>query len=143
MTNVFTAKIIRLAGPVLLAGFVASTVGAADTLGRSEPKTMVLFFNIESATLTPEAKSIVLSAVDAAERVHAGQIELAAYSSSDEAERYPALTAHRAEAVKTLIAAYGFRGHVIVDEEAPNLPLVRIGEATFDRSAILRLAEGR
>ena len=143
MTNVFASQIIRLAGPVVLAGFVASTVGAADMLGCSEPKTMVLFFSMESAVLTPEAKSIVLSAVDAADRVHAGQIELAAYSSSDEAARYPALTAHRAEAVKTLIAAYGFRGHVIVDEEAPDLPLVRIGDETFDQSAILRLAEGR
>ena len=143
MTNVFASKIIGLAGPVVLAGFVASTVGAVDPLGRAEPKTMVMFFPVESAALTPEAKSIVLSAVDAAERVRAGQIELAAYSSSDEAARHPALTSRRAEAVKTLIAAYGFRGHVIVDEEAPDLPLVRLGDATFDHSAILRLAEGR
>jgi len=66
---------IRLAGAAFLASILSASAGAEN----SEPKTMVSFFDMQSADLTPEAKSIVLSAVDAAERVHAGQIELAAY----------------------------------------------------------------
>ena len=136
MTNGFASKMIRLAGTAVLASILASSADAEN----SEPKTMFLFFDMQSADLTPEAKSIVLSAVDAAERVHAGQIELAAYSSSGESAHDSALAVRRADAVKALIADYGYSGHVIVDQEAPDVPLVRIGDETFDRSAILRLA---
>jgi outer membrane protein OmpA-like peptidoglycan-associated protein len=104
---------------------------------------MILFFDMESADLTPEARSIVLSAVDAAERIHSGQIQLATYSSSGESAHDSTLAVRRAEAVKALIADYGYRGHVTVDEEAPDVPLVAIGDDTFDRSAILRLAGER
>ena len=141
MTKVFSSKVIRLAGTAVLASILATSVGAADRFGSAEPKTMVLFFDSESAALSPEAKSIVLSAVDAAERAHAGQIELAAHSSFDESVHDAALAARRAEAVKELIVEYGFRGYVFVDEEAPAIPLVRAGDETFDRSAILRLAQ--
>ena len=139
MTNILAAKMIRLAGTAVLACILASSAGAEN----AEPRTMVLFFDMESADLTPEAKSIVLSAVDAAERIHSGQIQLAAYSSSSESARDSALAVRRAEAVKALIADYGYRGHVAVDEEAPDVPLVGIGDDTFDRSAILRLAGER
>jgi hypothetical protein len=101
---------------------------------------MVLFFDVESAVLTPEAKSIVLSAVDAAERTHSGQIELAAFSLSDEFARDPALAARREAAVTDLIAEYGFAGLVVADEEGPQIPLVRVdGDTTFDRAVVLHL----
>jgi hypothetical protein len=144
MTNGFASKTIRLAGSVVLACMLATSVGAQNRLGislpaPSKPEMVALFFDIESAALTPEAKTIVLSAVDAAERAHAQQIVLAAYAAPDESARDPELSARRAAAVKQQIADFGFQGLVVVDEEAPDLPLVGVGADTFDRSATLRL----
>lgn len=103
------------------------------------PATMIVFFDVESAKVTPEAKSIVLAAVDAAERGGVRSIELAAHSAPDELARDPALAAKRAEAVKELIGEFGFRGRVFIDEEAPAAPLAALGDETFQRSAILRV----
>jgi outer membrane protein OmpA-like peptidoglycan-associated protein len=146
MTNSFASKIIRLAGAMVLASILATSVEAQiarqiSFAAPAVPETLVLFFDVESAALTPEAKSIVLSAVDAAERDHARQIELAAFSSSDEFAHDPALAARRAAAVKDLITDFGFAGLVAVDEEGPQIPLVRVdGDATFDRAAVLHLS---
>ena len=145
MTNVFASKIVRLAGAVVLVSILATGGEAQNTrqisfVAPAVPETMVLFFDVESAALTPEAKSIVLSAVDAAERGNAGQIELAAFSSSDEFAHDPALAVRREAAVKELIADYGFTGLVVVDEEGPQIALVRVdGDTTFDRAVLLHL----
>ena len=135
MTNAFAAKMIRLAGTAVLASILASSAGAEN----SEPKTMFLFFDMQSADLTPEAKSIVLSAVDAAERDHAGQIELAVFAAPDESMRDHELVVHRAAILKQQIADYGFQGVVIIDDEAPNLPLAKAGDETIDRRAVIRV----
>jgi hypothetical protein len=100
---------------------------------------MIVFFDVESADVTPEAKSIVLAAVDAAERGGVRRIELAAHSSREEFAHDPGLATKRAAAVKELIADFGFRGQVFIDEEAPPIPLAAIGDETFERSAILRV----
>jgi len=97
MTNAFASKMIRLAGTAVLASILASSAGAEN----SEPKTMVLFFDMESANLTSEAKTIVLSAVDVAEREHANSIELAVYAAPDESARDGNLVARRAASAES------------------------------------------
>jgi len=99
----------------------------------------VLFFDVQSASLSPVAKSIVLGAVDAAERAHANRIEIAAYAADDESTRDSNLAARRAAVVKEQIANYGFQGAVVVDEEGPELPLAGLTDSTFDRRATLRV----
>jgi len=103
------------------------------------PETVALFFDVQSPFLSPEARKIVLGTVDAAERMHAGRIELAAYAAPDEIARDPALVARRAATVKEQIANYGFQGLVIVDDEASDPPLTAIANDTFQRMAILRV----
>ena len=49
------------------------------------------------------------------------------------------LAMKRAAAVKTMIAEFGFRGQVYIDEEAPELPVADAGDETLQRSAILRV----
>lgn len=143
MTNSFVSRVVQLAGAVVLVlatSVEAQGVRQISFVAPPAPKTMVLFFDVESAALTPEAKSIVLSAVDAAERGNA-QIELAAFSSTDEFARDPALAMRRAAAVEDLIADYGFVGQVVVDEEGPQIPLLRIaGDTTLDRAVVLHLS---
>ena len=140
MTNGFASRIVGSAAAAVLACLLTTSVGAQDPQQPDATKTMVLFFDMQSATLSPEARTIVLSAVDAAERSHAGHIELAAYAAPDESARDPGLAARRAAVVKALIADYGFRGLVFIDEEAPELPLVAAGgDRTFDRLAVLRV----
>jgi outer membrane protein OmpA-like peptidoglycan-associated protein len=99
----------------------------------------VVFFDVRSASLSPVAKSIVLSAVDAAERAHATRIEIAAYAADHESARDSNLAARRAAVVKEQIANYGFQGAVVVDEEGPELPLAGLADNTFDRRVILRV----
>ena len=144
MTNGFASKTIRLAGSAVLACILATSVGAQNLLQVSlsqpqKPETMVLFFDVQSAALTSEAKTIVLNAVDTAERTHAKFIELAAYAAADESTRDPELMARRAAMVKQQIANYGFQGRVIIDDEAPDAPLVTLGDETIDRRAALRI----
>jgi outer membrane protein OmpA-like peptidoglycan-associated protein len=100
-------------------------------------ETRVLFFDVQSASLSPVAKSIVLSTVDAAERAHAKRIEIAAYATEDESARDSNLAARRAEVVKEQIAQYGFQGTTVVDEEGPELPLASLAGSTFDRRVTL------
>jgi outer membrane protein OmpA-like peptidoglycan-associated protein len=140
MTNGFATRFARAAGAAVLACLVATSASAEGPRQTAVPNTIALFFDNESASLTPEAKMIVLGAVAAAERAHADRITLAAYSASDESARDPKLAERRAEAVKRQIAAYGFKGLIVVDEEAPELPLVALGDDTFERSALLRLS---
>ena len=102
---------------------------------------MALFFDVQSPYLSPEARKIVLGAVDAAERTHAGRIDLAAYAAPDEIARDPALVARRAATVKEQIANYGFQGLVIVDDETSDPPLMAIANDTFHRMAILRVGD--
>ena len=144
MTNSFASKIIRMAGAVVLASILATSVEAQmarqiSFAAPAVPETLVLFFDVESAALTPEAKSIVLSAVDAAERERAGSIELAAYAAPDETVRYRELVARRVAAVKQMIADYGFHGVVVVDDEAADVPLESVGDETIDRRAVIRV----
>ena len=139
MTNEFAAKIIRAAGALGIACLLATSAGAQDVQRPDMPRMITVFFDIESATLSSEAKTIVLKAVDAAERGQATRIALAAFAAPDESERDPLLAAHRAAAVKQQIAEYGYQGLVIVDEEAPEPPLFGVGNEIIRRSAILHL----
>jgi outer membrane protein OmpA-like peptidoglycan-associated protein len=118
---------------------VTTLAGARGAPQPDVPATMVVFFDVESAKVAPEAKSIVLAAVDAAERGGVRSIELAAHSSPDELAHDPELAARRAAVVKDLIAELGFRGQVYIDHEAPQIPLAAMGDETFQRSAILRV----
>jgi outer membrane protein OmpA-like peptidoglycan-associated protein len=144
MTNGFSMRVVLSAGTVVLACLLATAAGAQSVQPISvpapaTPETRVLFFDMRSAALTPVAKAIVLSAVDAAERSTAKRIEIAAYAADDESARDSSLAARRAAVVKQQIANYGFQGTVIVDEEGPELPLVGLSDGTFDRRVILRV----
>ena len=146
MTNVFATRIVRPAGIAILACILATSVGAQGLRQMFKPapvapQNVVMFFDLQSARLTPEARTIVLGTVDAAERAHAGRIELAAYAAPDETARDPELAARRAAAVKEQIANYGFQGLVIVDDEASDPPLTAIANDTFHRMAILRISD--
>jgi outer membrane protein OmpA-like peptidoglycan-associated protein len=141
MTNVFASKIVRLAGIAILACILATAVGAVDQPRISEPKTMVLYFDMESANLTSEAKTIVLSAVDVAKREHANSIELAVYAAPDESARDRQLVARRAATIQRLIADYGFEGAVVVDDEAPDISLASVGDEMIDRRAVIRVVD--
>jgi len=133
------ARLIRAAAAAVLCGVLATSAGAQDAQTPTQLETIVLFFDVESAALSPQAKTIVLRAVDAAEGTGARLIELAAYASSDESARDPELATRRAEAVKKLLADYGFKGAVFIDHEAQQIPLAATGDDTFERSAVLRL----
>ena len=144
MTNEFAKRLVRSAGAAVLACLFATAADAQRTefVSLSAPapaETRVLFFDVQSASLSPVAKSIVLSAVDAAERAHAKRIEIAAYAADDESVRDSNLAARRAAVVKEQIANYGFQGAVVVDEEGPELPLAGLSDSTFDRRATLSL----
>jgi len=144
MTNRFAKRVVRYAGAAVLACVFATAADAQRTelislFAPAPAETRVLFFDVQSASLSPVAKSIVLSAVDTAERVHAKRIEIAAYAADDESARDSNLAARRAAVVKEQIAHYGFQGAVGVDEEGPELPLAGLTDSTFDRRATLSL----
>jgi len=144
MTNGFAKRLVRSAGAAVLACLFATAADAQRTqlISLSAPaaaEMRVLFFDVQSASLSPVAKSIVLSAVDVAERAHAKRIEIAAYAAEDESARDSNLAARRAAVVKEQIAHYGFQGMVVVDEEGPELPLAGLADSTFDRRATLSL----
>ena len=144
MTNVFAKRLVQSAGAAALACLFATAADAQRTQLISVPapapaEIRVVFFDVQSASLSPVAKSIVLSTVDAAERIHAKRIEIAAYAADDESARDSNLAARRAEVVKELIANYGFQGTVIVDEEGPELRLASPADTTFDRRVTLRV----
>jgi hypothetical protein len=144
MTNGFASRLVRTAGTAVLVCMMATAAGAQSVQPISMPapaamETRVLFFDVRSAALSPVAKAIVLSAVDAAERSAAKRIEIAAYAADDEFSRDPELAARRAAVVKEQIANYGFQGTVLIDEEGPELPLVGLSDTSFDRRVILRV----
>ncbi len=144
MTNGFAKRLVRSAGAAVLACLFATAADAQRTqlisiTAPAPAETRVLFFDVQSASLSPLAKSIVLSTVDAAERAHAKRIEIAAYAADDESVRDSNLAARRAAVVKQQIAHYGFQGTVVVDEEGPELPLAGLTDSTFDRRATLSL----
>ena len=140
MTNRFASRIVCSVAAAILACSLA--VSADAQIARpAAPQTVALFFDVQSPFLTPEARKVVLSAVDTAERAHAGRIELAAYAAPDEIARDPDLVARRAATVKEQIANYGFQGLVIVDDEASDPPLATIADDTFQRMAILRVGK--
>jgi len=145
MTNGFAKKRVRSAGAAVLACLFATAADAQPTqaISLSAPapaEIRVVFFDVQSASLSPVAKSIVLSAVDAAERAHATRIEIAAYAADNESVRDSDLAARRAAVVKQQIAHFGFQGTVVVDEEGPELPLAGLADSTFDRRVTLRIA---
>ena len=144
MTNGFARRLVQFAGALVLACSFATAADAQRTqpISMSAPapvETRVLFFDVQSASLSAVAKSIVLSAVDAADRAHATRIEIAAYATDEESARDSNLAMRRAEVVKDLIANYGFQGTVVVDEEGPELHLAGLADSTFDRRVILRI----
>jgi outer membrane protein OmpA-like peptidoglycan-associated protein len=139
MTTKFMSRFVRAAGAAFIACSLTNAAGAQDVQTTAVPKMVAVFFEPESAALTPEGKTVVLYALDAAERADARTITLAAFASDDESARDPELAARRASAVKSAIAERGFDGIVFVDQEAPELPLVGTGDDTFGRSAILRV----
>jgi outer membrane protein OmpA-like peptidoglycan-associated protein len=146
MTNGFAMRIVQSAGAAVLACLFATAADAQRTQLISMPapapaETRVLFFDVQSASLSPVAKSIVLSAVDAAERAHAKRIEIAAYAADDESSRDTGLAVRRAEVVKEHIVHYGFQGTVIIDEEGPEPPLANLADSTFDRRVVLRVGD--
>ena len=142
MTNRFVSRFSRSAAAAILGCTVAVSAGAQISRpAPAAPETVALFFDVQSPYLSPDARKIVLSAVDAAERAHAKRIELAAYAAPDEIARDPALAARRAATVKEQIANYGFQGLVIVDDEASDPPLTAIANDTFPRMAILRFGD--
>ena len=144
MTDGFVNKIYRTTAVAVVA-CVLGTVANAESVrlisvSPSAPAdTRVLFFDVQSASLSPVAKSIVLSTVDAAERANATRIEIAAYASDDESVRDSNLAARRAEVVKQQIANYGFRGTVVIDQEGPEFPLASLADSTIDRRVSLRI----
>jgi outer membrane protein OmpA-like peptidoglycan-associated protein len=144
MTNGFVNTIYRTtAAAVLICAFgTAANAESARLISMSAPApvdTRVLFFDVQSASLGPVAKSIVLSTVDAAERANAKQIEIAAYASDDESVRDSNLAARRAEVVKEQIVNYGFQGTVVVDQEGPEFPLAGLADSSIDRRVTLRI----
>ena len=139
MTKRFISGLVRAAGAAFVACSLTTSAGAQDAQTTVVPKMVAVFFEPESAALTPEGKTVVLHALDAAERAAARTIVLAAFASDDEFGRDPELAARRAAAVKAAIAERGFGGVVFVDQEAPEIPLVGTGDDSFGRSAIIRL----
>jgi len=144
MTNGFAERLVRSAGAAVLVCLFATAADAQRTELISMPapapaEMRVVFFDRQSASLSPVAKSIVLGAVDAAERAHAKRIEIAAYAADDESARESNLAARRAAVVKEQIAHYGFQGTVVVDEEGPELPLAGLADGTFDRRVTLSI----
>ena len=143
MTNKSSFRIGLSAGAAILAGLLATSVGAQGlrqiSLSAPPPRAVVLFFDLNSDRLTPEANAIVRSAVNSAERAQADQIEVATYAAADESASNPGLAARRAATLKEQIAKYGFEGSVVIDEEASDVRLAGPGEETFDRRAILRV----
>jgi outer membrane protein OmpA-like peptidoglycan-associated protein len=138
MTSGFAANCMGAGGAVALACLLATSAGAQEARADA-PRTVALFFDVESAALSPDAKTIVVSAADAAERAHVKQIALAAYAAPDESAHHPELAARRAAAVKEEIVRHGFEGAVIVDEEAPELRILGVGDEVIQRSVILHL----
>jgi len=103
--------------------------------------TVALFFDVQSAELTPEAQAIVRDAVKAAERVQARRIELAAYSAPDELKRDRLLAAHRAAAVKAYMEQLGFEGDVVAaGGPEPRLVSIGLGDDVLNRRVVLRLS---
>jgi len=142
MTNRFASRVGRSTAAAILACTLAVSADAQIAqYAPVAPETVALFFDAQSPFLSPEARKIVLGAVDKAERVHAGRIELAAYAAPDEITRDPMLAVRRAATVKEQIANYGFQGLVIVDDEASDPPLTAIANDTFHRMAILRVGD--
>ena len=142
MTNRFASRVIGSAAAAILACTLAVSADAQISRPATvAPENVVLFFDVQSPFLNPDARKIVLGAVDAAERTHSGRIELAAYAAPDEIARDPALAVRRAATVKEQIANYGFQGLVIVDDEASDPPLTAIANDTFHRMAILRVGD--
>jgi len=147
MTNCFAKRVIGFVGAAALACSFAAAADARYTelISMSAPlpaETRVLFFDVQSASLSPVAKSIVLSTIDAAERAHAKRIEIAAYAADDETARDSNLAARRAQVVKEQIAHFGYRGTVVIDEEGPELPLAGLADGTVDRRVTLRIGSG-
>jgi outer membrane protein OmpA-like peptidoglycan-associated protein len=145
MTNTtkgFATKFVQAAGTAVLASMlaIASVAQGAQTMSVHEAtQTRVLFFDVNSASLGADARTIVLSAVDAAERSGAKLIEIAAYASDEESARDGDLASRRAEVVKQQVVDYGFQGTVLVDEEGPEFRLVGLSDTTIDRRVVLRL----
>jgi outer membrane protein OmpA-like peptidoglycan-associated protein len=144
MTNGFAESVVRFAGAAVLTCLFATAADAQRTQLISVPapapgEIRVVFFDVRSASLSPVAKSIVLSTVDAAERAHAKRIEIAAYAADNESVRDSNLAAQRAAVVKEQIANYGFQGTVVIDQEGPELPLASLVDSTFDRRVTLRV----
>ena len=111
----------------------AQPVRAADTIA--------LFFDVQSAELTPEAQAIVREAVKSAERVQASRIELTAYSAPDELKRDRLLASHRAAAVRAYMEQLGFEGDVVaVGGPDPHLVSIGLNDDTLSRRVILRLS---
>lgn len=142
MTNGFAKRLVQSAGVFALACLFATAqrTQSVSMPAPASPDMRVLFFDVQSTSLSPIAKSIVLSTVDAAERAHAKRIEIAAYAADDESARDSNLAARRAEVVREQIANYGFQGTVVVDEEGPELPLASLADSTFDRRVVLRVS---
>ena len=138
MVREFGSRLLQLVAVAAVACSLTMSAGAQVAQQPDVPKSIVVFFDNGSAALTPEARSVVLSAINAAKRAQIGSIELAAYSSSAETGR-DELAAKRAEAVSALIEQSGYRGSVYVDHEAPGIALAEAGDDTFTRSAVLRL----
>jgi outer membrane protein OmpA-like peptidoglycan-associated protein len=142
-TKEFATKIVRAAGIAVLASMLATVSVAQDAQPVSNAvravETRVLFFDVNSASLSSDAKTIVLSAVDAAERSGAKLIEVAAYAADDESARDMDLAARRADVVKQQIANYGFQGTVLIDEEAPEFRVAGLSDTTLDRRVTLRV----
>jgi outer membrane protein OmpA-like peptidoglycan-associated protein len=83
------------------------------------PQSIVLFFDWQSAELTPDAKAIVGDAVAAAKRDRSMRIELTAFSAPDEWTRDRLLASRRAASVKAEIARLGFKGDVVATGGRP------------------------
>jgi len=143
MTNRFASRVGLSVAAAMAAFLLAVSADAQSSrpATAAAPQNVVLFFDVQSPFLSPDARKIVLSAVDAAERAHAGRIELAAYAAPGEIARDPALAVRRAATVKEQIANYGFQGLVIVDDEASDPPLTAVANDTFQRMAILRVTD--
>jgi outer membrane protein OmpA-like peptidoglycan-associated protein len=141
MTKRFMSGLVRAAGAAFVACALTNSAGAQDAQTSVVPKTVAVFFEPESAALTPEGETVVVQAVDAAERADARTIALAAFASDEETARQPELAARRAAAVKSAIAERGFGGIVFVDQEAAEIPLLATGDDAFGRTAILRLGQ--
>ena len=142
MTNRSALTISRTAGAAAVACVIATASGAQNVqpISMTAPpaaETRALFFDMRSAALSPDAKSIVLSAVDAAERSHAKRIVIAAYAADEESARDTNLAARRADVVRQQIANFGYQGTVVIDQEGPELRLEGLGDGSLDRRVML------